>query len=169
MRRWLALGWGLLGVGVLGATVPSPMEVQSDAVWQRSLGQEVGPLVQLHLQPVPFTGGRAVHPLFLVTDEAGERHRYEVWQSAHAGSHLWVDVNTLEFSMGTGGTLWAELRGEQAQAVIAVLETPYPCADRYRMLPGPNSNSYAAWVLERSGWAVDLPEQALGQGWGCRP
>jgi hypothetical protein len=170
MKRWLwvtslALA---IGAGFAMAAAPAPMELQSDSDWFETVLVPDGPSVQLHLSAVPYSGQRAVHPFFLVRGSDQEIHRYEVWQSTGvARSHLWVDQNSTYFTMGTGTLLWGELEGGQALAVIEVLESGYPCADRYTMLPGPNSNTYAAWVLEQSGWALELPEQGLGQGWGC--
>ncbi|MFT5583568.1 MAG: hypothetical protein ACI9VR_001146 [Cognaticolwellia sp.] len=171
MKRsvWL-VGLGLaLCAGLALAATPEPIEVLSDPDWLDTVLVPDGPSVQLHLSPVPYSGRRAVHPFFLVRGTDQELHRYEVWQSAGmSGDHLWVDDNTPYFTMGTGTVFFAETTGEQALAVIQVLESGYPWAGRYAMLAGPNSNTYAAWVLEQSGWAIELPEQSLGKGWGCR-
>ncbi|WP_307832665.1 DUF3750 domain-containing protein [Azospirillum argentinense] len=61
----------------------------------------------------------------------------------------------------------AELRGPAAEAAIpkiADAAQSYPYAGEYRIWPGPNSNTFAAWV----GRAVpelrlDLPSTALGK------
>lgn len=168
-RRRLAAGGVLLaGALLLWAWVPPPLALQDDAHWAAELEVPGGPAVQLHLSAVPFSGQRAVHPFFLVRGEDQGFHRYEVWQSpGEQGSHVWVDENAPGFTMDTGTVLWAQVQGQQALRVVEVLQSSYPCAERYLLLPGPNSNTYAAWVLEQSGWSVTLPEQALGKGWGC--
>ena len=58
----------------------------------------------------------------------------------------------------------AEWRSEQAASLRRVLEnaTEYPHCGRYRAWPGPNSNTFAAWVLRRAGVEHKLPWKALG-------
>lgn len=170
-RRALAAGGVLLAIAILlWAWVPPPLPLEDDAHWAAELVVPEGAAVQLHLSAVPFSGQRAVHPFFVVRGEDQALHRYEVWQSpGERGSHVWVDENAPGFTMDTGTVLWAQVQGAQAQGVIEVLQSAYPCADRYTLLPGPNSNTYAAWVLEQSGWDVALPRQSLGKAWGCRP
>ena len=154
-------------LGALWA-IPARLDLASDQDWLDTVWVPEGPVVQLHLSAVPFSGRRAVHPFFLVRGPDQEIQRYEVWQEPGGdGGHLWVDENSTYFTMGTGTKMWAQVQGPQALSVIEVLESGYPCADRYTMLPGPNSNTFAAWVLEQSGWAVALPAQSLGQRWGC--
>src|SRR5258706_1364990 len=41
--------------------------------------------VELRYAPLPFIGAIAVHYWFVVHDDAGGCHRWEVWQSANAG------------------------------------------------------------------------------------
>lgn len=68
---------------------------------------------------------------------------------------------------GSMPDLLAELRGPAAEAAIPKIEAAvrsYPYAGEYRIWPGPNSNTFAAWV----GRAVpelrlDLPSTALGK------
>ncbi|UEM02156.1 DUF3750 domain-containing protein [Skermanella rosea] len=68
---------------------------------------------------------------------------------------------------GQKPTILAELRGPAAEAAIAKLDAAakaYPYNDTYRIWPGPNSNTFAAFV----GRAVpelrlDLPPTALGK------
>lgn len=68
---------------------------------------------------------------------------------------------------GAQPAVLAELRGAAAEAAIpriAAAAASYPYAREYRVWPGPNSNTFAAWV----GRAVpelrlDLPSTALGK------
>lgn len=68
---------------------------------------------------------------------------------------------------GSAPAVLAELRGPAAEAAIpkiAEAARSYPYAGEYRIWPGPNSNTFAAWV----GRAVpdlrlDLPSTALGK------
>lgn len=42
----------------------------------------------------------------------------------------------------------------------------YPFSYEYKMWPGPNSNSFVAWIgLEVPELELDLPAKAIGQSW----
>jgi hypothetical protein len=60
-----------------------------------------------------------------------------------------------------------EWRGEAARRIIDVLQRPldYPYVDDYRIWPGPNSNTYSTWVLERAGVPLDLDPRMAGKDW----
>jgi hypothetical protein len=73
---------------------------------------------------------------------------------------------------GNKPELLRDVRGEGIDAIIARLEAAiarYPYADRYRVWPGPNSNTFTAFVLrELAELRVDLPPTAIGKdylGW----
>ena len=66
----------------------------------------------------------------------------------------------------------ADVRGPGVDAIIARLRTAvaaYPYADVYHAWPGPNSNTFTAWVLRAvPALRVDLPANAIGKdflGW----
>jgi len=67
------------------------------------------------------------------------------------------------------GPSWglAEWRNEPAARLSAILNDPlrYPHRDSYRYVPGPNSNTYAAWVLREAAINLDLPPAAIGSGY----
>ncbi|QDU84180.1 hypothetical protein Pla163_12850 [Planctomycetes bacterium Pla163] len=60
-----------------------------------------------------------------------------------------------------------EWRGETARRIIDVLQRPldYPYVDDYRIWPGPNSNTYPTWVLERAQVSLDLDPRMVGKDW----
>ena len=64
-------------------------------------------------------------------------------------------------------TLLADYRGAAAKTLIPQIEAAaadYPQADIYRVWPGPNSNSFIAWVVrEVPGFEVTLPVTAIGK------
>ncbi len=68
---------------------------------------------------------------------------------------------------GNRPELLADLRGEQAEAVIQRIEAAierYPYKQSYRVWPGPNSNTFTAFVLrEAPELRVDLPPTAIGK------
>ncbi len=65
--------------------------------------------------------------------------------------------------------LLADLRGEYVDAVIQKIHEAamsYPYARKYRLWPGPNSNTFTAWVLRRvPELRADLPPTAIGKDW----
>ncbi len=62
-----------------------------------------------------------------------------------------------------------EVLGQSAEALVerihaAALSYPYP--DEYTMWPGPNSNSFTAWIgLEVPELGLSLPAKAIGKSW----
>lgn len=62
-----------------------------------------------------------------------------------------------------------ELRGEQAERLIAKVEAAaksYPWPDRYRAFPGPNSNTFIAWIGRQvPELQLTLPFSAIGSGY----
>ncbi len=115
----------------------------------------------------------AIHCWFLSWDaEEGRWHRWEVWQDADAGGESWghVHKDLLPPDTGVGGGEYEVLHewtGEEAMRLTAALAASpeYPERDRYNAWPGPNSNTYVAWVLRRAGLRLDLPPSAVGKEW----
>jgi hypothetical protein len=68
---------------------------------------------------------------------------------------------------GNPPTLLADYRGDAAAQMIPLIASAaanYPNADLYRIWPGPNSNSFIAWVIrEVPGLEVTLPVTAIGK------
>jgi hypothetical protein len=125
------------------------------------------PVVRLYAAPVSPVTDYAVHPWFIVK-KAGSRviDRWEVWQLGDA-PYGYVRKNLLrpEDDVGAGRVfVVAELRGPRAEQVAAFIESNsprYPCRDSYSFL-GPNSNTYAQWVINETGWRVTMPQGAVG-------
>jgi hypothetical protein len=100
----------------------------------------------------------AIHHWFVVFDPERPAERWEVWQTASAGGKSWGHVhrNLMHPDRPVGGgptCLVCTWTGDDAARIRAVLQRPedYPHYDRYRYWPGPNSNTYAAWVLHEAG------------------
>lgn len=118
----------------------------------------------------------AVHHWFVVLDAGAEQaDRWEVWQSRNAGGQSWGHVhrNLMHPDRPVGGgptCVAARWHGDQAQRLRAVLVQPqvYPFQERYRYWPGPNSNTYAAWVLLKADVAHRFDLRAFGQGYPTR-
>ena len=116
--------------------------------------------VQLRYAPLPFIGRFAWHYWFVVSDETGAHH-WEVWQTKNAGGtcigHVHCDLTRVAFQ-------WS---GEDAQRIARVLERAgsYPSCERYRLWPGPNSNTFVAWVLREAGIDFALDARGIGRSY----
>lgn len=73
---------------------------------------------------------------------------------------------------GSRPELLGDIRGPGVDAIIQRIETAareYPYPDRYHVWPGPNSNTFTAFILRRvPELRVDLPPTAIGKdflGW----
>lgn len=65
--------------------------------------------------------------------------------------------------------LLADLRGEGVDAIIKEINEAarsYPWPNYYKAFPGPNSNTFTAWVVDKvPGLKVSLPFSAIGSGY----
>jgi hypothetical protein len=129
------------------------------------------PIVQLRACTIPYLRLLVVHCFFIAYDpRIGAWERWEVWQTADAGgtSYGHVHKDLLDCDSDTGGgppfTL-AEWRDHEARRLLDVLHRPesYAYARNYHYWPGPNSNTYVAWVLREAQIPIDLPPQAVGK------
>jgi hypothetical protein len=126
--------------------------------------------VELRYAPLPSVlRFFAVHYWFVVYDGAA-CHRWEVWQTKNAGGrsigHVHCNLKGPNEGVGGGPARIAGVwTGEAAQKLKDVLESAqsYPFCHRYRYWPGPNSNTFAAWVLRQAGIAHRLVPMAFGK------
>ncbi len=118
-----------------------------------------------------WRGAFAVHTWITVkpADAAGYT-TYEVtgWHVRHGGRALNIHNGAPDrYWYGSRPRLLAELRGEAAQGAIAKIRkavAQYPYKERYRTWPGPNSNTFTAYVLRRGPeLKADLPPTAIGK------
>lgn len=127
--------------------------------------------VRVYGAPIPYLRRFAIHTWFVVKRARSyELHRWEVWQEAGGPyGHVQRDLLDPEQDVGAGGThVIAELRGEMAEKVARFIETQsprYPWRHEYTYFPGPNSNTYTAWVLNKAAWQTPLPWTAAGKNW----
>lgn len=128
--------------------------------------------VELRSAPLPGMLGLVARHCWFVTRNiaTGERHRWEVWQDAGQCATSWGHVHRdlLHADAGVGGGAYRverEWRGDEALRLAAALESSpsYPYRDTYRAWPGPNSNTYVAWVLDEAHVGADLPPTAVGK------
>jgi hypothetical protein len=128
--------------------------------------------VELRCATLPFIGAFAEHYWFVVFDEEkGECERWEVWQLPDAGGtsfgHVHCDLKHPDAGVGGGpARIITEWKGDDASRiskVLAKIEEDYPHIDLYRPWPGPNSNTFVAWVLRQAGVDYPLPWKAIGK------
>jgi hypothetical protein len=166
--RWLLLGW--LALCLVGEAY--------SRIWPNSftpLTEPPGePVVQLGHSRLPSAlGAVAVHHHFLTFDSAeGRWHRWDLWQHADRGGTSWGHVHRdlLSPASGVGGeppVTVREWRGDEARALLRALDrsSEYPYRGRYLAWPGPNSNTYPAWVLREAGVSCDMDPRSLGSNY----
>lgn len=129
-------------------------------------------VVLLRAARIPVIGTLAHHHWFVISRAIGH-DRWEVWQRRGAGGQSWgyLHKNLLPDDSGVGnGPSWIvqTWTGEEAIMLAKRIErTPetYPWRDRYWAWPGPNSNTFAQWVLAEY---FSLGWQGLGKRWRRR-
>lgn len=127
--------------------------------------------VELRCATLPFIGALAEHYWFVTFDDSGACERWEVWQTPDAGGRSFghLHCNLKEPDAGVGGgpsRVVAQWRSGDAHNLLEALksaEKTYPFRDRYLPWPGPNSNTFVAWVLRRAGIEFALPWKAIGK------
>jgi hypothetical protein len=166
--RWLVFGW--LALCLIGEAYSRRYPVTFAPRPERP----AEPMVQLRGATLPpGLGTIAIHHWLLAFDpEEGRWHRWELWQDADAGGTSWGHVHRdlLYPDSGTGGgpyRVFAEWRGEPARRILTALsQSPnYPHRHRYLAWPGPNSNTYIAWVLREAQVPVHFHPMAVGRSY----
>jgi hypothetical protein len=118
-----------------------------------------------------WKGSFGVHTWVAVKpSEAKNYVVYEVigWKLRWSGTSLAVTERAPDAHWyGNAPELLAEKRGTEAQALIPRIEAAiraYPYASEYSVWPGPNSNTFTAWVSRAvPELKVDLPPTAIGK------
>lgn len=128
-------------------------------------------VVRVYGAPIPIVGRFAIHT-WLVTKRAHEQsfHRWELWLCPEGDyGYICKDSKEPTSHVGIGGTfIIGEKMGDEAESIVAFVENEspqYPYRMTYVPLPGPNSNSYTQWVLDNSGWDLNLQSCAAGATW----
>jgi hypothetical protein len=130
------------------------------------------PVVQVYAaRTVRWRGYFGVHTWIAAKPrDAAEFTVYEVngWRLRRNGTAVMITHRAPDSRwFGAAPELLAELRGEAAAPLVARIEESaarYPYADTYRVWPGPNSNTFTAFVLrDLPELRVDLPPTAIGK------
>lgn len=154
---------------------PIPIPDQSGYADLDSLAVPGIAVVRLYSAPILGLESVATHPWFVVKcADASAFDRWEVWPhddmeacADERHGHVYRNLNTLEGEAGGGvAFVVAEEIGARAEAIVEFIQSQsasYPGQLCYAYIPGPNSNTYAQWVIDETHWDVALPEQAIGR------
>jgi hypothetical protein len=117
-----------------------------------------------------FKGIFGVHSWIAVKPGgASEYTVYEVigWRLRRTDTAVVVRNRPPNLWLGTEATLYAEKRGRGVEALIQRIDTlarEYPYANTYTLWPGPNSNTFVAWIARAvPELEADLPATAIGK------
>ena len=117
--------------------------------------------VQLRAARIPgIPGFFADHYWFLVRRSINGTSyfncdRWEIWQHTHQNVYSWgyLHKNLLKPYEGVGNgpsQLVKRWLNDEAMSIVQRIESSpiyYPFIDKYRYWPGPNSNTFAQWIV----------------------
>ena len=152
------------------------------ALQPRSVGMAVAPdpgahadaVIQVYGADVWGVRGRFAIHTWIVTKAAGaDRYRrYQVigWRLRRGLPVVSISEGNPDGDwFGSAPVLLLDRRGAAAEPLIDAIHQAalaYPHADEYVMWPGPNSNSFTAWIgLEVPDLGLELPAKAIGKSW----
>ena len=118
--------------------------------------------VELRAAKIPSLPGILADHYWLLVFHADEGNtiqkcdRWEIWQHAHCNESCWghLHKNLLDPYQGVGNgpsQLLQKWTGEEALSLIEKIESSpetYPFINKYRYWPGPNSNTFAQWIVQ---------------------
>ena len=136
--------------------------------------EEAGAVVQVYAAKVWGWRGWFADHTWVAAKPAGAEHYtvYEVigWRLYRGNPAVRIarDVPDRKWFGATPKVL-ADLRGAIAETVAAKVDAAarsYPYPDEYRAFPGPNSNTFTAWIArEVPELDLDLPLRAVGKSY----
>ena len=130
--------------------------------------------VELRAAKIPSLVGLVADHCWLLIFHAGEGSqcqecdRWEVWQHSHQNESCWghLHKNLLTPYEGVGNgpsRLIQQWSDGEALSIVEKLELSpqiYPFINTYRYWPGPNSNTFAQWIV---GDKIKLGIRAIGK------
>jgi hypothetical protein len=120
-----------------------------------------------------WRGWFAIHT-WIATKPAGASHYtvYEVigWRANRGLPVLRIEQDLPDrFWFGERPELLLDKRGDGVDDLIEAVDAAaraYPWANTYRVFPGPNSNTFPAWIAKQvPALGLELPFKAIGSGW----
>jgi hypothetical protein len=121
-----------------------------------------------------WRGWFAVHPWIAIKEEnATEYSVYEVigWQVRRGKSAIrqYQTPTPDRYWYGSKPELLLSIKGEKAVKLIPKIQAAialYPWVNEYSVFPGPNSNTFVAWIgLQVPELKLTLPFSAIGSGY----
>ena len=172
----------LAGAALFVALAMASLWVTSMALEPEAFGNASAPNPATHPGPVVrvyganvwgLRGHFAIHTWVATKARGASTYRiYQVigWRQRRGRPVLSVsEGNPDKPWFGSPAILLHEKRGADAETIIEKITAAvdaYPFADEYKMWPGPNSNSFVAWIgLEVPELGLELPAKAIGQSW----
>jgi hypothetical protein len=120
-----------------------------------------------------FRGKFAIHTWIATKAKNAPSYQiYQVigWRQRHGRPVLSISEGRPDKPWyGSPAILLQQKLGDEAEPLIEQIRSAvdsYPFPNDYKMWPGPNSNSFVAWIaLEVPELGLDLPAKAIGQSW----
>lgn len=179
----LVLATALLLLGPLAVLALGPVDL--DTHWSTASRQSSGqapapehtpePVLQVYgARTYSWRGAFGIHTWIAAKRQDADHYTvYHVlgWNLRRGRSVVSVSHGALPdaYWFNNPPELLAERRGPGVEALIDRLEAVvarYPWPDRYQAWPGPNSNTFTAWVARQlPELRLDLPPNALGKDW----
>ena len=176
-RMVCLIGAFLIAVLLAGAGYQRSRTDWRSASWE-SVGLAPDPattreaVVQIYAaRTIGWRGMFGVHTWVAVKPAAAKEYTvYEVigWRLRGGGSPVVIRTRTPDARwFGSSPEVIAEKRGAEADALVARIDQlarAYPWAQEYSLWPGPNSNTFTAWIVRGvPELKADLPPTAIGK------
>ena len=171
----MIIWFGLAVVGFVTLWLPILLKpVPAEAAAAANTVDYSGAVVQVYGADVWGVRGRfAIHTW--IATKAAHADNYTIYQVI--GWRLRRGNSAVSISEGVPNQKWfgsdpillLDKRGDHARELVDKIDRAarlYPFADTYTMWPGPNSNSFIAWIgLKVPELNLALPTKALGKNW----
>lgn len=120
-----------------------------------------------------WRGWFAIHTWIAAKPQNGKSYTvYEVigWRQRRGLPVVRIEQDLPDrYWYGERPRLLKELRGQQAEQLITKVDVAakgYPWPERYKAFPGPNSNTFTAWIGKQvPELQLELPFSAIGSGY----
>lgn len=139
----------------------------------------------IYSTPITFPLCFAVHTWIVLQSPEFGTHRYEIhcFKNSKSGNHFYINNVPEKQGMAVFGFLryWKstltfpstclyETGGEDSKELILHIEGilwNYSYLNKYRAYPGPNSNTFTQWVIQKTGLQdkIRLPWNAFGKNY----
>lgn len=136
--------------------------------------EHVEPVIQVYAARTwGLKGALAVHTWIAIKGQGEAEYVVSQvigWRQARSGTALFSEEGIPDKSWyGNEPTLLLDLKGKKAGVLINEVKEAiarYPWSHDYTLWPGPNSNTFIAWLgLEVPELGLDLPSTAIGKDW----